>query len=116
MRDALSSSIRRTRLGLVGVALSIVVSIVVTSIWGPLWGQFGWRVTAAALMGLTFLALAGVEEFLRPQNEYSRVHPMLGYQDLASVGELRSSDWGLLWAALPLLAGATMLLVSIWMF
>ena len=67
-------------------------------------------------MVLMFLVLVGVEEFLRPQNEYSRVHPMMGYMDLAPAGELRSSDWNLMWTALPLLVGTVILLLSIWLF
>ena len=108
--------LRRTWIGLAGVALSLAVALVVTTIWGPLWGEFGWRFVAGALMTAGFFGLILIEEFMRAPNPYSRVHPMFGYMDLGPAGDMQSSDPSLFWAAGPMLVGAVVLFLSSLLF
>jgi hypothetical protein len=90
-----------------GIVFSIVVtiaSIVVIGLTGPVYDRWEWHEVAAALLFLGTLALAGLVEFLRPQNPYKHLNPLYGLQDVPPTGSLDSGGWGWMLNCVPPLA------------
>lgn len=100
------------RVGLIGALVAIIAAIAITTQWGPLFGVYGWRSVAAGLMLAEFLAFAGLLEFIRAPNPYSRVYYLYDLRDLGPTGELHSSDLRWLWNTVPLIVGILLLVLT----
>ncbi|HYI14881.1 MAG TPA: hypothetical protein VEX37_05800 [Thermomicrobiales bacterium] len=98
--------------GLIGALVAIVIAIAITAQWGPLFGVYGWRAVAAGLMLAEVLVCAGLLEFMRAPNPYSRVYHLYDLRDLGPTGELQSSDLRWLWNLVPLSAGLFLLFLT----
>src|SRR6187455_854322 len=86
------SRLRSMKPGLIGVIVAIVVAVGITAWRGPLFGVYGWRAVAGGLMLAETLGFAGLLEFLRAPNPYSRVYHLYDLRDLGPTGELQSSN------------------------
>jgi hypothetical protein len=103
------SRLRSMKPGLIGVIVAIVVAVGITAWRGPLFGVYGWRAVAGGLMLAETLVFAGLLEFLRAPNPYSRVYHLYDLRDLGPTGELQSSNLSWLWNLVPLIAGMLLL-------
>jgi hypothetical protein len=101
------------RSGIAIVVIAVVVGISAHAVWGPIYETYGWRVMAIALMGLGIMALALLEEFVRPQNPYRHLDSRFSYLDAAPTGKMESGGVGWIWNMLPLAIGIFVLAVSL---
>jgi hypothetical protein len=101
----------RTRFGLAITAIVIVASVVYTWIAGDVFGDLNWAALAAALLLVIVVAIAGFVELFRPQNPYSRVHPMYHLTDVPPTGKLDSGGDSWIWMSAPLVIVAVILFV-----
>lgn len=104
--------LRQMRVGLVGALVAVIAAGAITTLSGPLFGVYDWRSVAAGIMIAEVLAWAALLEFIRPPNPYSRVYALYDLRDLGPTGELQSSDLRGFWNAVPLLAGALLLVLT----
>jgi hypothetical protein len=102
---------RRFGAGIAFSAVVLLASIVGIGITGPLYDRWEWHEVAAALLFLGTFALAGLVEFLRPQNPYKHLNPLYGLLDVPPTGSLDSGGWDWMLNCLPPVALGLLLVV-----
>jgi hypothetical protein len=97
LRRVLSSM----RFGIVAVVLVVVGALALEALWGPVYGRYGWQQISIAVLFLGIVAVAGLEEFVRPRSPYMNVEPLFDLRDAGPRGTIYSSSPSLLWNSVP---------------